>query len=90
MTDIYLVIEVGFEGINTIYRGFLEPEKAVAYYKTLVEEKEKEAGNAEDEREKRWISGSIKRLCIRRGSETQNFECVCGELDIGPGELVLY
>jgi len=91
MTDIYLVIEVGFEGLKAIYRGFLDPDQAVDYYKTLVEEKEKEAAeNAEDELDMKYMLDSIKRLCIRKGSETEDFRCICGELGIGPGELVLY
>jgi len=90
MTDIYLVIEVAGEGIDTIYRGFLDPDQALVYYKRLVEEKNKEAEAAEDEWDRKFILDSVKRLCIQKGSEKEEFDCVCRQLGLEHEEPILY
>ena len=90
MSDIYLVIAVGYEGIDSIYRGFLTPDEAVNYYNYLVNQKETEAKKATDSLSARWARESIERLCIMRGSEREDFECVCKELGVGPNKLVLF
>jgi len=101
MTGIYIVVQVGYEGIESINRGFMTPDGAVTYYNQLLKEIEAELTarwreddflpeeQTADELKER-IKGRQSRVCIRRGSETEEFKCVCKELGVGPDELILY
>ena len=92
MTDIYLVVQVGYEGIDELYRGFLNPDDAVEFVK---ETKKNIESHIEEEPDRAWMINKVKRICVMKGDENHEFECVCSELgvdkilDIG-GELILY
>lgn len=86
MNEIYLVYEVGFEGIDEIRGPFFEAEEATKFVEGLRAEYIKKAVGDD----KWWYSEKAKRVCLRRGNEEKRFECVCDEFDLGVGELVLY
>lgn len=86
MTETYLVYEVGFEGIDDVHGPFSDSKEAVKFAKKLkADYTEKAVGDDEW-----WFSERAKRVCLRRGTDNKGFECVCGEFELGSGELVLY
>ena len=92
MTDIYVVVQVGHEGIDELYRGFLNPEAAIEFVK---ETKKNIQAHVEEEPDREWMLNKIKRICVRKGDEHHEFECVCQELGVDKildieGELVLF
>ena len=85
-TETYLVYEVGFEGINSVHGPFFDSRVAVKFAKKLKADYTKKAVGDDE-----WLfSEKAKRVCLRRGTDNKGFECVCGEFELGSGELVLY
>ena len=96
MTDIYIVIEVGYEGIEEIYRGFLNPYDAVEFVKKTKQDILNDIEeNGRDDFDKEWMLKRVQRLCVMKGDENHEFECVCKDLGVDKilgieGELILY
>ena len=102
MTEIYLVIEVGYEGIEGILRGFLDSKQALQFYgeekKRILESKDKEYSLMDEEdneiihpgRGNQWRKRRADRLCIQKLSDTEEAKCVCRQLGIKTEELILY
>jgi len=86
MSEVYLVYEVGFEGIDDIHGPFSNSKEAVEFAKKLKTDYMKRAVGDDEW----WYSEKARRVCLRRGTDDKKFECVCGEFELGEGGLVLY
>jgi len=103
MTEVYLILEVGYEGIDGILRAFLDPKQALQFYeeeKTRILESRDEKYSLMDVedneiihpgRGKYWRKQKAERLCIQKVTNTEQATCVCQELGLPPKEeLILY
>jgi hypothetical protein len=101
--EIYLVIEVGYEGIDNILRGFSNPKQALQFYederKRILESKDEEYSLMDNEdneiihpgRGKYWREKKADRLCIQKVIDTESAKCVCRELGLPEkNEMILY
>lgn len=96
MTETYLIIEVGHEGIDDILRGFSDPKQALQFYE---EEKKRILESKEDEYSlmdglssgKDYRTDRVDRLCIQKVTDTESAKCVCRELGLPEKkEMILY
>ena len=97
MSDIYIVIKCGFEGIEKILRGFTNPNDAINLIK---KERERYNNPSKDDDEvsyyfylqqdevledkadaDKWLELEKRSYCIQRDSG-DGFECVCKELGV--------
>ena len=103
MIDIYLVIQVGYEGIDSILRGFIDSKQALQFYeeekKRILESKDEEYSLMDEEdneiihpgRGNYWRKKKADRLCIQKVTDTEGAKCVCRELGLPEKEeLILY
>ena len=103
MTETYLIIEVGYEGIDDILRGFSDPKQALQFYeeekKRILESKDEEYSLMDEEdneiihpgRGNQWRKQRADRLCIQKVTDTESAKCVCRELGLPPKEeMILY
>jgi len=101
--DTYLIIEVGYEGINGILRGFNDPKQALQFYeeeKTRILESKDEEYSLMDEEDNEIIhpgrGGNRRkrradRLCIQKVTDIEPAKCVCRELGLhSKEEMILY
>ena len=106
MTDIYIVIKCGYEGVESILRGVTNSEDAVAlinkertrYDNPSKEDDEGEYyfylqqdGILEDKKDAdKWLERQKRSYCIQRDSG-EGFKCVCSELGVSiSDEMWLY
>lgn len=104
MIEIYIVVKIGPEGIESLGKGFIDSKKAIEYitkqrskYDNPSEEDEETSfyfflkQEAKDpERAERWLERQKRAYCIQRDSG-DGFECVCKTLGVNlDGEMVLY
>ena len=97
MSEIYIVIKCGYEGVESILRGFTNSEDAVAlinverarYDNPSKDDDEvgyyfylQQDGVLEDKKDAdNWLEREKRSYCIQRDSG-EGFGCVCGELGV--------
>ena len=86
MTEVYMIYEVGFEGIYDTHGPYFNSDVAIEVLETMrAEYLEKAVGDD------KWLyTERAKRLCLRRGSNGGGLVCVCREFGLGSDELILY
>ena len=105
MTEIYIVIQCGYEGIENLGRGFTDKDKAIAQInleRSKYDNPDKDdiemsyyfyqldELNHTKEQMKKWVEGEKRRWCIQRDSG-DGFSCVCKELGVSiSDEMWLY
>jgi hypothetical protein len=88
---VYLVVEVGYEGIDGILRAFSDPKDALKFFeekkKLILESKDKEYSLMDEFSDgEQYRKDRAERLCIQIVSNTEEAKCVCQLLGLSEKE----